>query len=177
MQQSNKESNMSLIQISKKLAVAGVRHEIVLANATPAVVTSLLADISDILDGYTECALWSSTYSGEDPDHADFEEGDDSSFRDLGYGNREISKTLNVSSTNDIKKLVAEIAKNPAAVAELEEYIDNHGASQFGHDFWLTRNGHGAGFNDRGGKIVHRLAKPFGEVNLFANKNGVIVGD
>jgi hypothetical protein len=43
--------------------------------------------------------------------------------------------------------------------------------SQAGHDFWLTRNGHGAGFWDRGlGDIGDRLsvaARAFGEVNLY----------
>lgn len=167
---------MSLQYISEQLAVAGVKHKIVIASA-PAVITTLHADITEILDGYTECALLSSTYSGEDPDHADIEEDDDTSFRDLGYGNREISKDLSLSSIADIKKLLAEIATNPAAVDEMEAYVDKHGASQFGHDFWLTRNGHGAGFSDRDAKITHRLAKHFGEVNLSANKNGVIVGD
>ena len=33
-------------------------------------------------------------------------------------------------------------------------------AGQVGHDFWLTRNGHGAGFWDRGlGEIGDRLTK------------------
>lgn len=43
-------------------------------------------------------------------------------------------------------------------------------AGQAGHDFWLTRNGHGAGFWDRGlGELGDRLTaacKPYGEVYL-----------
>ena len=39
------------------------------------------------------------------------------------------------------------------------------------HDFWLTRNGHGAGFWDRGlGKVGDELTKTansFGECDLF----------
>lgn len=40
--------------------------------------------------------------------------------------------------------------------------------SQNGHDFWLTRNGHGAGFWDRGypdevGKPLSKAARSFGE--------------
>ena len=44
-------------------------------------------------------------------------------------------------------------------------------SSQAGHDFWLTRNGHGAGFWDRGlGELGERLseaARKCGEVNLY----------
>jgi len=48
----------------------------------------------------------------------------------------------------------------------------NYDEGQAGHDFWLTRNGHGAGFWDRGlGKIGDQLteaAKSYGSVNLYA---------
>lgn len=44
---------------------------------------------------------------------------------------------------------------------------------QAGHDFWLTRNGHGAGFWDRGlgarGERLSVLARPYGEVNLWTD--------
>jgi hypothetical protein len=42
---------------------------------------------------------------------------------------------------------------------------------QIGHDFWLTRNGHGAGFWDRGigelGVKLSDLAKTFGAVSVY----------
>lgn len=42
---------------------------------------------------------------------------------------------------------------------------------QIGHDFWLTRNGHGAGFWDRGhgelGDKLSDLAKTFGTVHVY----------
>jgi hypothetical protein len=48
----------------------------------------------------------------------------------------------------------------------------------FGHDFWLTRNGHGAGFWDRGlGALGDRLtdaSKPYGEVNLWVDADGSV---
>ena len=47
---------------------------------------------------------------------------------------------------------------------------------QDGHDFWLTRNGHGAGFWDRGlGDVGDRLtdiAHGFGECDLYAGDDG-----
>ena len=47
-----------------------------------------------------------------------------------------------------------------------------------GHDFWLTRNGHGAGFWDRGlgeaGKKLTDAAHAFGECNLYLGDDDVI---
>lgn len=64
-------------------------------------------------------------------------------------------------------------------IAFLREAEEKHGAEleraditsdQFGHDFWLTRNHHGAGFWDRGlGKLgddLTKIAQTRGEVSL-----------
>lgn len=52
------------------------------------------------------------------------------------------------------------------------------GAERAGHDFWLTRNRHGAGFWDRGlGALGDRLtdaAHAFGEVYLYVNDDGEV---
>ena len=44
---------------------------------------------------------------------------------------------------------------------------------QNGHDFWLTRNGHGAGFWDRGygeaGRLLTEACKAYGSVFLYVN--------
>jgi len=49
-----------------------------------------------------------------------------------------------------------------------------------GHDFWLTRNGHGTGFWDRGlGEVGERLseaAHQYGEFHFWLD-NGVIHGE
>lgn len=47
-----------------------------------------------------------------------------------------------------------------------------------GHDFWLTRNGHGAGFWCRGlrlclGRILTNACKAYGEVNLYIQRGKV----
>ena len=61
-------------------------------------------------------------------------------------------------------------------LTEIREHLDTYMASGFtikdiGHDFWLTRNGHGAGFWDRGlpgdlGDILTSIAQKFGELNI-----------
>lgn len=49
-------------------------------------------------------------------------------------------------------------------------------AEQMGHDFALTRNGHGTGFWDRGlgelGDALTELTKPYGESELFPCEDG-----
>jgi hypothetical protein len=55
-------------------------------------------------------------------------------------------------------------------------------ASQMGHDFWLTRNGHGAGFFDRTQELTEtqienftKVAQTFKEVNIYLNNNKLLI--
>ena len=54
------------------------------------------------------------------------------------------------------------------------------GDSDCGHDFALSRNGHGAGFFDRDmgatGDRLQDAARAFGEYNLFLQDDGIIEG-
>ena len=49
---------------------------------------------------------------------------------------------------------------------------------RLGHDFWLTRNGHGAGFWDRGlgelGQKLTEATKTFGTSDLYIGDDGKI---
>ena len=51
-------------------------------------------------------------------------------------------------------------------------------SEQHGHDFWLTRNGHGAGFWDRGyGPVGDRLtkaAKAYGSEDIYVGDDGLL---
>jgi hypothetical protein len=56
--------------------------------------------------------------------------------------------------------------------SEHSDMVAKYGHEQVAHDFWLTRNGHGAGFWDGGyeeadGKKLTASAKKFGEHNLY----------
>ncbi len=59
-------------------------------------------------------------------------------------------------------------------------YIYDHGDASAGHDFWLTRNGHGAGFWHRGDDAVYErlteAAHAYGEVCLYVGDDGLIHG-
>ena len=68
-------------------------------------------------------------------------------------------------------------------LADLESVDSVQGYSAMemaGHDFWLTRNGHGVGFNDRdewGEEVKERLhdaARRFGEVYVYVGDDGKI---
>jgi hypothetical protein len=102
------------------------------------------ARVDTLTDQYLETALWSST--GEDGDPLD----DDHSTADF-------APEAVASARADVASFVESNAdKIAAAQALLPTYDD----AQVAHDFWLTRNGHGAGFWDRGlGEVGDELTK------------------
>ena len=80
----------------------------------------------------------------------------------------------------DLKFDVEDIAPGSAAVMDAEcaafvagnlDLLTDWDAAQAGHDFWLTRNRHGAGFWDRGhsenGEALTRAAHAAGERDLY----------
>lgn len=56
-------------------------------------------------------------------------------------------------------------------LAEAYKTGNDYTPERAGHDFWLTRNGHGAGFWDRGlgqvGDDLSELAQAYGEANVW----------
>ena len=129
---------------------------------------------------YIECALWSSSADGSpeqrkaDPDN---EGRFDRSFQDCGYD--KLGSQLRAQIVRDCKAFQRDNADLLAAwyseCGETEE--------RAGHDFWLTRTGHGAGFWDRWnggtpqGKIGQELserAKVYGEVNLYWHRGRIV---
>ncbi len=112
---------------------------------------------------YVECALWSST------DNADDTGGEP---LDRNYCPRDIApETMQV--------MAGDCADFQSSFAEL---LGKSGLSseQAGHDFWLTRNRHGAGFWDRGlGKVgdeLTEMAHPYGSFDLYVGDDGKIYG-
>jgi hypothetical protein len=62
------------------------------------------------------------------------------------------------------------------------ELLSRHwDAAQAGHDFWLTRNGHGTGFWDRGhgkaGEILTQAAHRAGERTIYDGDDGKLYHD
>ena len=107
--------------------------------------------------GYLEAALW---ISDPDPGSGEWSEHDD--------------WTIDNIDPASLAEAIADCADfRQANQADLDEVSDTYHVddSQHGHDFWLTRNGHGAGFWDRGygelGKRLSNAARVYGEVNVF----------
>lgn len=114
-----------------------------------------------LLNQYLHTALWSSTCdSGE--------YASDNSFEHENYDTSDISESLRDNSRADL-------------IAFLESAGDLLSESDVnaGHDFWLTRNGHGAGFWDgdytHGDKLTE-LCKPYGNVDLYVGADSLVYG-
>jgi hypothetical protein len=108
---------------------------------------------------YIEAALWSST------DNSDESGGEP---LDANYGLDDIAPETLTSIVADCE-------------AFQQDHADDIGSNveQAGHDFWLTRNYHGAGFwdgdweDDIGAKLTE-ASHGFGSVDLYIGDDGLI---
>lgn len=115
-------------------------------------------NIQTILDHYIICALWSSTDNKDQP-------------LDQNYDVSDIDSKTKEKMIGDIVKFLKD-AETPLEESELDE-------EQIGHDFWLTRNRHGAGFWDRGlekslGEKLTKICHKFGEVDLYVGDDNKV---
>lgn len=120
-------------------------------------------DIDEFVRHYAIAALWSSTDEHGEPLDAVFSIDDIDA--ETYYTMREDCADFLQSNLTDIHHY--------SALMRNEEWS---GEARAGHDFWLTRNGHGAGFWDRGlGALGERLAdaaRACGGVDLYAGDDG-----
>lgn len=120
----------------------------------------------EFLRGYITCALWSSTGDDDRPLDSTHDE------TDLAGETLQAMKDTCAKFMADNEKDLDEYSQN-RAIPRDADYTE---ADCAGHDFWLTRNGHGAGFWDRGlGELGDRLseaAEAFGEAHLYAGDDG-----
>ena len=115
------------------------------------------------LDGYLECALWSSCdlYTGRRLD-------------ELGTGAM-AGETFDDMAC-DVWRFLATCWGDVWEDFEID--LSGIEPEQLGHDLWLTRNRHGAGFWDRGlgeiGDKLTELAHSYGGVTLYIGDDGKI---
>ena len=104
------------------------------------------------LKDYIEAALWT------EEDNIDFEDATMEYIHDDSI----------IDAWQDVKKFIETAGS----------LLDGMDSEQVGHDLWLTRNGQGTGFWDRGlGEVGDKLAKiasSMGEKNLFWGEDGKI---
>jgi hypothetical protein len=111
---------------------------------------------------YIETALWSST-----------DESDESGGEPLD---------ANYSASDIAPETVAEMAADCADFQEkYATLLDESGldSERAGHDFWLSRNGHGSGFFDEGDGLekLQEAAESYGEYHLYVGDDGLIYGN
>jgi hypothetical protein len=152
-------------------------------------------DLNQILDGYITAALWTeeerlgnqaretNDITTRDPDFFDDvsdESPDELQFMKImkdkeqksidSFSREDIDANSLIKAYTDIKefiRLAGDIAVNEA--------IEEKGFELLGHDIWLTRNGHGAGFFDHSYENEQQLmsaAKALKEVNLYLGDDG-----
>lgn len=90
-----------------------------------------------------------------------------------------------LDSEYEISDVDADVVAN--LKTEIESFVRGNAADlegmdveQIGHDFTLTRNGHGAGFWDRGlgerGDRLTAACKAYGSLNLYVGDDGKVYG-
>lgn len=114
-------------------------------------------DLKKFVDSYLETALWASTDDNQEP-------------LDDKYDTADFTKEAIKAARRDAEGFIRE---NRADLNSVGDY------GQHGHDFFLTRNGHGAGFWDRGyGAVGDRLSKAcklYGGADIIVNDRGKLV--
>lgn len=127
-------------------------------------------DLETVLSAYITCALWSSNdYWAEDEDPEPFD----------SWASRDDIAAESVQSMREDCAAMIDGAKDVVG----SEWWDDE---QFGHDFWLTRNRHGAGFWDRhygdergsledaAGDKLTKMAHIYGESDLYTGDDGKV---
>jgi hypothetical protein len=127
-------------------------------------------NLDSFLRGYVTCALWSST-------------DDEGEALDAAYDDTDIAPETLAGMREDCTDFIASNRADLEAYARMRNRQPGTGhsvADCAGHDFWLTRNRHGAGFWDRGlaalGERLSEAAKVYGSVDLYVGDDGKIHG-
>ena len=131
-------------------------------------VDNLINSLDMFTLSYIECALWASSDNRGDGDGGDDEI---ESLLDHGLWLEDMDPAL-------LAKMASDCADFQAANEELLAKAGD--PEQHGHDFWLTRCGHGAGFWDRGyGKVGDDLSEAagvYGDVSLYLGDDEIVYG-
>jgi len=121
----------------------------------------LLVDVDEMLGGYLDALLWSTNDESDEAGGVPM---------DRDHTIADFTPEAVAKARSDIELFVL--------LADADMASTEANGSQHGHDFWLTRNHHGAGFWDRGygevGTRLTALAHLFGEVNAYVGDDGTI---
>lgn len=94
----------------------------------------------------------------------------DSTLGGIGYGPDMLTPGAAREIGEDLHGFVT------SCLHERPDCFANVSPDMVGHDFYMTRNGHGVGFWDRGlgemGEWLTRMANPFGEASVYVGDDG-----
>ncbi len=129
----------------------------------------MLRGLDEFTSAYIEAALWSSN------DNADDSGGEP---LDKNYGPEDIETKTLAKMIADCKKFQHENAEYIVPGACKRGTGQYSVSEQAGHDFWLNRNGHGAGFWDgdwskKAGDAMDKASKAFGGVDLYVHRGRI----
>ncbi len=116
-----------------------------------------MKDLDTFIQHYLVCALWASIDEDGEP-------------LDSLYSPFDISDEFLNQTKTDCKNFLEQAGN----------LLDDWTEEQAGHDFWLSRNGHGAGFFDRNlpnDDKLQSLARKFKEINLYVGEDNLIYGE
>lgn len=115
------------------------------------------------VNGYVTCMLWSTPGT----DNATGEEVDDL-----------LAFELAAETVEKVKMDCHAFWKEAYNLLEIMSDSGLHGFNDAGHDFWLTRNGHGAGFWDRGlgnaGDVLTAMSHKAGSCDPYVGDDGKV---
>lgn len=119
--------------------------------------------MDDFTAAYIEAALWSSTDDDDVPLDSNYDIGD-----------------LDLDTKNQMFRDADNFQNRFESLLDDAYEIDEQDESNAGHNFWLTRNGHGAGFWDGDypttGEELTTAAENFGQFDLYVGDDEQIYG-
>lgn len=124
----------------------------------------------DVLNQYLETALWSSNDESDESGGEPF---------DANYSTEDIAPESIAQAKKDIEKFI-QMAEDEGVLNPYLDAFTGPSWGNLGHDFWLTRNHHGAGFWDRSeiddevGKKLTNISQKFREVTPMLGDDGKI---
>lgn len=140
------------------------------------------ADVDAFVRHYSITALWSSNDNADDSggEPLDRHHEPDDIADETAAEMREHCLDFIKANQGHLDQAIELILAGGTHVKFESEDFHHEAVTQLAHDFWLTRNGHGAGFWDRGlgtvGDILTSMCRPYGEYTLYLGDDGKIYG-
>ena len=113
-------------------------------------------DVNEILNSYLETAIWA-------------EESDENDLQ--GKTIQEIDKNSKANSAIEIYQFLQK------AQQEASDELNTYDEEAIGHNLWLSRNGHGAGFFDDNNDKLQNLARNMKPVDIYLGNDNKIYID